>query len=136
MLLAAPGMIDGSMSETNTGVARHPAVANLAWWAACDWSGGVELAQLAGLEQFSVRTRNSTYDITVLSPPAGEILVRGGRFFPEHTRAQLAGCSLGGSFLKMRAIYPGFLMELLHEGQRIVTTTVQSIEPVASPAPQ
>lgn len=129
-------MIDGSMPETNAAITRHRPGADLASWAAHDWSGGVELAQLAGLERFSVRTRNSTYNITVLSPAAGEILVRGGRFFPEHTRARLAGCSLGGSFLKMRAIYPGFLMELLHEGRRIVTTRVSSIDPVTSPAPQ
>jgi hypothetical protein len=103
--------------------------ADLMWWTSRDWSGGVELASLAGLERFSVRTRNSVYEITVLSPHTGEILVRGGRFFPVHTRARLAGCSLGGSFLKVRAIYPGFLMEVVHEGQTIVTTRIRSIGP-------
>ena len=53
--------------------------------------------------------------------------MRGGRFFPEHTRAHLAGCSMGGSFLKVRAIHPGFLMEFMHDGQRIVTTRVKEI---------
>ena len=59
------------------------------------------------------------------------MLVRGGYFFPEHTRAELAGCSLGGSFLKVKSIHPGFLMELVRDGQRIVTTRVRDIVPIA-----
>jgi hypothetical protein len=63
----------------------------------------------------------------MLAPETGEVLVRGGRFFPEHTRARIMGCTLGGSVLKVCAIYPGFLMELQHGGQRIVTTRIQRI---------
>ena len=105
-------------------------------WAEHNWTGGLELPQLAGLDRFTVRTRNSNYEFTVLAPETGHVLVRGGRFFPEHTRVQLAGCSLGGSVLKVGAIYPGFLMELLHGGQRIVTTRVQCIASVPPGTPQ
>jgi hypothetical protein len=54
-------------------------------------------------------------------------MIRGGRFFPEPTRVQIAGCSLGGSCLKAHAIYPGFLIEIFQEGRSIVTTGVQAI---------
>jgi hypothetical protein len=112
----------------DTGIFRiSPAPRDLKGWADYEWTGGVDLAALSGLEQFTVRTRNSTYEVTVLSPSTGEVLVRGGRFFPEHTRMHLAGCSMGGSVLKLRSIHPGFLMELLHDGQRIVTTRVREI---------
>lgn len=105
-------------------------VGDLRTWADRDWTGGVELRTLAGLDRFVVRTRNTYYEFTVLAPGTGEVLVRGGRFFPEHTRARIAGCTLGGSVLKVCAIYPGFLMELQHGGLRIVTTRVQRITPL------
>ena len=108
---------------------------DLMWWAQHDWGDGVQLETLASLERFEVRTRNSLYEITVLSPMTGDVLVRGGRFFPETTRATLAGCSLGGSFLKVHAIHPGFSMELLRDGQPIITTWVQSITHVTEPVP-
>ena len=117
-----------------TGFFRSVAAAcDLRRWADRDWSGGVQIDALAGLEQFTVRTRNTTYELTILSPVAGDVMVRGGSFFPEHTRARVSGCSLGGSVLKLRAIHPGFSMELLHEGRRIVTTRVREIRSVSPP---
>lgn len=116
----------------DTGVFRLSiAPGDLQWWSRQDWGNGVDVSVLAGLEQFIVRTRNTSYDITILSPATGDILVRGGRFFPEHTRARLAGSSMGGSFLKVRAIHPGLLMEFVHDGRRIVTTRVTGIETVS-----
>jgi len=103
----------------------------LEWWATRQWTGGVELGGLDGLECFAVRTRNTTYEITVLSPGSGDVLVRGGRFFPVRTRVRLAGSSLGGSFLKQRAIYPGFSMEFQCGRESIVTTAVESIVTLA-----
>jgi hypothetical protein len=119
----------------DTGIFRLPAIPrDLQWWSDQAWTGGVDFNSLSGLEQYSVRTRNSTYEITVLSPASGDVLVRGGQFFPEHTRARFSGSSLGGSFLKMRAVHAGFMMEFLHEGRRIVTTRVKEIVPVIPPS--
>jgi hypothetical protein len=56
-----------------------------------------------------------------------DILVRGGQFFPQLTPAQLAGATLGRSFLKMRGIHVGFRMEVHAGDQRIVTTRVATI---------
>jgi hypothetical protein len=118
----------------DTGIFRVPvAPRDLQWWSEHAWRNGIDLHALAGLEQFAVRTKNTTYEITVLTPESGEVMVRGGRFFPEHTRVELAGCSLGGAFLKVRSIHAGFVMELLHNGQRIVTTRVREIVPFVSP---
>jgi hypothetical protein len=117
----------------------HPvaprAAADLQRWAERDWTDALQLESMAGLERLAVRTRNTTYDITVLSPRTGDVLVRGGRFFPGHTRARLAGASAGGGFLKVRAICPGFLMELLHGERNIITTRVQSITLIPDTTP-
>jgi hypothetical protein len=122
--------------ETSLGDAGElRAATDLQRWAEHDWSGAVQLETMAGLERLAVRTRNSTYEITVLSPRTGDVLVQGGRFFPTTTRARLAGASAGGSFLKVRAICPGFLMELAHEGRTILTTRVQSVAPIPDTTP-
>src|SRR5207245_2554055 len=92
-----------------------------------DWRSGVQLENVSALEALVVRTANSTYEITVLSPATAEILVRGGAFFPVVTRARLAGASLGGSFLKRHGIYVGFRVEFVMDQTPIITTPVQSI---------
>lgn len=117
-------------------IQRREPINDLRSWTDHDWTGGVELRRLAGLDRFVVRTRNTNYEFTVLVPETGEVLVRGGRFFPEHTRARITGCTLGGSVLKVCAIYPGFLMELQHGGRRIVTTRVQRITSFPPGTPQ
>jgi hypothetical protein len=108
----------------------YPATAILDAWSSREWTDGVQIETLPDLETLAVRTRNSLYEITVLSPRTGEILVRGGQFYPSPTKARLAGASLGGSFLKRHGIYVGFCMELQDEGRTIVTTAVHSIRRV------
>jgi hypothetical protein len=90
-------------------------------------SDGVGLSQLGPLDALAVRTRNTLYRIVVLRPPSQDILVQGGVFFPQCTRARLAGSSLGGSFLKLSWIGAGFRMEFFHEGQRIITSPVRAV---------
>jgi len=104
-----------------------PAGALLDTWTAHSWSDGLCVTRLSPLDRLSVQTRNSLYEIIVLSPPSPEILVRGGTFFPEFTRVWLAGASLGGSFLKLHGIYIVFRLELVEMGRSIITSTVQSI---------
>lgn len=93
---------------------------------------GVSLRSLSRIDQLEVRTRNSVYEITVLG--GGEVMVRGGSFFPEWNAARLSGSTLGGSFLKKDWIGSGFSMEFLHNGRRIVTTRVREIRKVEPPA--
>jgi hypothetical protein len=103
---------------------RHP----IKTWCYPGRLDGEQFEALQDLETLSVRTRNSTYEIIVLRSSTGDVLVRGGPFFPEYTHARLAGSSLGGSFLKWHGVYVGFSMELQHDRQTILTTRVRSLE--------
>jgi len=116
------------MSGNSVTDCSYPASADLDVWSRHEWRDGIQVDMLPDLERLAVRTRNSLYEITVLSARTAEVLVRGGQFFPTYTPASLAGSSLGGSFLKQRGIYVGFRMELHHDSQSIVTTEVRSIE--------
>jgi hypothetical protein len=110
----------------NTSVAV-PRGAILDTWFNDPWKNGVQIDKMDDMQRIHVRTIYSLYEITVIDGRGGDILVRGGKFFPELTEAQLAGATLGGSFCKLRGIYCGFKMELSHNGQRIVTSDVQTI---------
>lgn len=116
-----------SSTRSSDTVVSVAAAADLESWSGHDWADGVQVDELPPLEQLVVETRNNTYEITVLDPQNGEVMVRGGRFFPQPTRAWVAGCSLGGSFLKLRGIYVGFCLELSRNGETIVTTRVRAI---------
>jgi len=101
--------------------------ANLEAWVGRPWVDGVQVDGLRDLDVLVVRTMNTLYDITVVTARTGEVIVRGGRFFPERTRAVILGSSLGGAFLKLRGIYCGFALEVYATGTRIVTSAVQSV---------
>jgi hypothetical protein len=103
------------------------AAASLDAWTENEWTDGLQIDRLSELDELAVRTRNSTYRIIVTAPARGEVLVQGGRFFPELTRAHLLGCSLGGSFLKQHGIYVGFHMEIHADEDTIVTSDVRLI---------
>jgi hypothetical protein len=100
-------------------------------WIEHTWNDGLQIDRLCELDELSVWTRNNLYRIVVVAPLRGEVIVQGGRFFPEPTRAQLAGCSLGGAFLKQRGIYLGFRMEILADFGPIITSDVRSVELVS-----
>lgn len=104
-----------------------PAAAILDTWSDDPWTNGVQIDHREDMETLAIQTWNSLYEITIIEGRSGEVLVRGGQFFPELTPARLTGATLGGSFCKMRGIYVGFRMEINAKGQRIVTTPVESI---------
>jgi hypothetical protein len=91
------------------------------------WTNGVQVDRMEGMEKLVIQTCNSLYEITIIEGRSGEILVRGGRLFPELTPARLTGATLGGSLCKERGIYVGFRMEINANGRRTVTTPVESI---------
>lgn len=122
-LQPAPRRPDAS----DTGEVRTVRAVTLDRWIAHMWERGVQLERLEHLQALAVRTRNSTYDLVILSGHTGEVLVRGGRYFPEWTRAHLAGCSLGGGLLKRRGIHAGMRMEIHAGGRRVVTSAVHAI---------
>ena len=83
-----------------------------------------------------VRTDNSVYRITILRPHAREVLVQGGKFFPERTRACLNGSTFGGSCLKIGWVGLGLHLEFHAGDQWIITSHVRAIavEPSATGA--
>jgi hypothetical protein len=112
-------------SEAITSNVRAGAI--LDTWSNDPWANGIQIEQIEDMQKLFVQTKNSLYEITVIDRWSGEILVRGGQFFPELTPAQLAGATLWGSFLKMRGIYVGFAMEINAGDQRFLTTRVREI---------
>ena len=79
-----------------------PAAALLESWSDSPWTNGVQVDHMEDMEKLVVRTGNSLYEIIIIDGPSGEILVRGGQYFPELTPARLTGATLGGSFCKLR----------------------------------
>ncbi len=109
-----------------------PTACDLDAWSGRPWAGGVQLGKLRALETIEVRTKNSLYEITVMDPQRGDVLVRGGTFFPVYTKVRLAGASLAGCFLKLSGIYVGFSIEFATGAETIVTTRVRQIDIVPS----
>jgi hypothetical protein len=121
--------------STGTGPSSVPAAALLSTWTAHDWRDGLNLGELSALDRISVRTHYSTYEIVVVSPISGEVLVRGGQFFPEFAPARLAGASLGTSMLKMRSMYVGFRIEFALDDHVIITSPVRTLAVKAATLP-
>ena len=102
--------------------------------AARDASAATTLAQVEIFAALNSEARDAlAQEARVDLYAAGEVIVRGGRFFPEPTRAVILGSSLGGAFLKLRGIYCGFALEVYAIGTRIVTSSVQSVHFVEEP---
>jgi hypothetical protein len=96
-------------------------------WATHAWADGCQLDSGSDLRALRVVTMNNVYELIVTCAATGDVRVRGGTFFPDWREARVAGSSLGGSFLKLRGIYPGFCLELYAAGVRIVTSPVRSV---------
>ena len=100
-------------------------------WATYDWRDEINLDHVSHLDQIVVTTLNNTYEIVVLSPATGDVLVRGGSIWPAFTAARLAGSTLGGSLLKVRSLNLGFRLEFIVGSSRsILTSRVRSISVV------
>jgi hypothetical protein len=90
-------------------------------------AGGIRVRDLSACDCLHLRTRNSHYRLWVLDPVEGRVRVQGGAFFCLPAEATVAGATAGGSMLKVGWILEGFNLEILHGGQRIVTTAVRWI---------
>ena len=107
----------------------YPSVSILSTWSDRDWrrSDGVQLDRLEHMQRVVVRTYQHAYEIFVRCGAAGDVLVRGGRFFQEFTEAKVVGSSLGGGFLKQFGIYVGLRLEFNVDGETMVTAPIFSI---------
>lgn len=122
----APGAQDSAVVEGNPSAVLIPRDATLDGFVqTASNTDGVDLRELEPLTTLIVRTCNTRYRIIVSRNT--DVLVQGGRFFPEVTEAHLDGSSAGGSFLKVAWICVGLRMEISADGQRIVTSPVRAI---------
>jgi hypothetical protein len=94
---------------------------------AASQSDGIGLVDVDAFTTLVVRTDNSVYRITIPRPHAREVLVQGGKFFPERTRACLNGSTFGGSCLKVGWVGLGLHMEFHAGDQWIITSHVRAI---------
>ena len=93
----------------------------------------IRLESCTELDCIVVRTRSSVYEVIVLSGATAEVMVRGGRFFPEFRRATIAGSIFGSSAVKLRSICVGLHLELHVDGQSFVTSRIQSVSRYRTP---
>lgn len=121
-------------STTETGEIPVSPVSTLDGWLKHSWNDGVQVDELDDLQAVRVETMNSTYDLAIVAARTGEVLVRGGRYFPDWTTVQLLGSSLGGGLLKRYGVHVGFRMELYWAGRVVITSVIQAIG--LAPAPQ
>src|SRR5215510_8160970 len=88
---------------------------------------GVNLGTLEACDMIQARTRNSVYEIFLLDPNSGRALVRGGKFFAEPVEGTVCGSTLGSCMLMAGWLEVGLRMEIFANGQRTVTSPVQSL---------
>ena len=102
-------------------------------WSGCDWRDEISLNQLSAFDRLVITTRNHTYEVIVTSPDTGDVMVRGGTIFPQFTAARLAGSTLGGGVMKVRAVNVGFRVQFAIDAfAPIITTPVQTLALVQS----
>ena len=89
---------------------------------------GILLREIEPLGTVLARTENSVYRVIPLEAGSSRILIQGGRFFPEPTEVRFAGSGFGGSFLKLGWIGLGLRMEVLWDGQRIITSRIRAVQ--------
>ena len=92
-----------------------------------NWNDGVQIEACSPLDRLVVETRNSVYDVVVVSPKDGDVLVRGGRLFPDFRQAQLVGATAGGHTVKLLGIYSGLCMELFVDHRSVTTSPVATV---------
>ena len=88
---------------------------------------GVILGTLEVCDMIHARTRNNDYEIFMLDPKSGRALVRGGEYFAEPMEVIVSGSTFGGCMLKAGWLGVGLRMEIYANGQRTVTSPVQSL---------
>ena len=90
--------------------------------------GFIHLDTCSEHEWIVVTTRSSVYDVLVLSGNTAEVMVRGGRFFPEFRRATVAGSILGAAAgVNLGSICKGMHL-LLDDGEKpVITSRIQSV---------
>lgn len=95
--------------------------------AAADSGHDIRLESCDEFERIIIRTRNSTYEVIVLSGDTGEVMVRGGEFFNTFRHAMLAGSIFGCTSVKLKMICVGCHLEFRVDGKSVITSRVTCV---------
>jgi hypothetical protein len=96
-------------------------------WLRRETEAAIQLDSCNPFEPIVVKTCGSVYELIVLSGRTGEVMVRGGRFFPEFHPAILTGSRSAGSALKLRSLEVGLSMEFQTDSQFVITSAVAEL---------
>jgi hypothetical protein len=88
---------------------------------------GLAIEDMAPRERLTVRTSNSRYDVIVVSPTTGDVLIRGGARFQHFTSGRVIGSS-DGDCLMRRQIRVGSRVALSCDDGAFLTSCVEEIE--------
>jgi hypothetical protein len=94
---------------------------------ASNWDEGIQINACLPLDHLVVETKNSVYDIVVVSPNDGDVLVRGGHLFPDFRKAHLVGATAGGHTVKLLGVYVGLCVELFADRRPVITSPVAAV---------
>jgi len=92
-----------------------------------NWDECVHIEACVPLDHVVVKTLNSVYDLVVVSPKDGEVLVRGGRLFPDFRKGLVVGATAGGHTVKLLGIYAGLCLELFVDHRSVTTSPVVAV---------
>ena len=122
------------IAEPPPGCGGHTAdsidAAGFRFWPADSPCRAIDLDSCSPFERIAVTTRMSEYEVVALPGSSGDVLVRGGRYFPEFRHARLAGSTFGGSAIRVRTIEVGCRLELQVDGKTLLTSTIQAVSHV------
>lgn len=92
-------------------------------------AGVVNTQELAAGTNLRVKTTNTTYEIKMVDPRNGQIIIHGGDRFPMEQRVRLNGATYGGSMLWVGRIGIGMRMEIERpEYKPLITSEVHEIQ--------
>ena len=100
-------------------------------WLTSETEPAIQLDSCTPFEPIVAKTHGSVYELVVLSGRTGEVMVRGGRFFPEFRPAILIGSTAGGTALKMRSLEVGLRMEFQTDKTFVITSAVEELSRAA-----
>jgi hypothetical protein len=92
-----------------------------------DQENSIRLASCSGLEWIEVKTTRSVYDLVVLCGDASDVLIRGGRYFPEFRRATVFGSVSGPGDVRLQSICVGMKLAVDDGEKPVVTSRIEAV---------
>jgi hypothetical protein len=91
----------------------------------------VDITQLHEGQVVTVGTRNSTYRLTIRDSAHRLASIEGGQFFAQPVIGSIEGTPFEDGPVRTGIIQPGRRLEIIADNQRIVTSTIRSLDVAA-----